>query len=115
MRIAFLLTGFYRSFDRVKYRYEFLANYYRADVFISTWNRDEWASNKDNYTREITKNDFEDFSRHVNVEALDIHDLDQYKINRQSFVSNIRNNDVLKTDARAIEHGIFWANRLRDQ
>lgn len=115
MRIAILLTGFYRSFDRVRARYQHLAEYYEADVFVHTWNRDEWAVNKDNYTRDITENDFSEFAKHVNLEEIVLHDLEHYRKNRIAFVENNRENDVLKTDPRAREHGTFWANRLRDQ
>lgn len=115
MRIAILLTGFYRSFDRVRARYEHLAEHYEADVFVHTWNKDEWAVNKDTYTRDITDTDFADFKTKVNLEGLVLHDLESYRKNRIEFIENPRINDVMKLDSRAHEHGAFWANRLRDQ
>lgn len=115
MRVAFLLTGFYRSFKETQAAYTHWANYYGADVYISTWDRDEWAKDKNNYTRTIKQQDFADFVSSINLGSLSMYDLENYNQSRVPFYQNPRPHDVMIADARAREHGTFWANRLRDQ
>lgn len=115
MRIAFLLTGFYRTFVQTQAAYVHWASLYNADVYISTWDKDEMSKDKDHYTREIKQQDFADFISRVNLGGLALHDIQEYKANRMPFHANKRTNDVMQTNPRAREHGEFWANRLRDQ
>ena len=112
MRCAILLTGFYRSFQQTWPSIEKLVNAHQMHVFISTWDKDSWASDKSTFTRQITKDDFPD-SKHI--VSIDVNDIDLYNSNRVVWKPNFRLNDVMNTDSRAAEHGPFWANRLRDQ
>ena len=113
MRVAVLLTGFCRTFDEVYGTIEeHLIKQYNADVFIATWDRRDNRNTKQVLASHVTHDDFKDV---INLRSCSIFDIDFYQKNRIPFVPNNRPDDVMVTDPRAIEHGEFWANRLRDQ
>ena len=113
MQVALLLTGFYRSFDKTRDNLLGIAKDLKADVFVATWDKDEWNTNKGKYNRAISM----DMLGRPQTEghATGIWDIEHYMENRVPFVQNNRDQDVMVTDPRAREHGLFWANRLRDQ
>ena len=112
MRVAILLTGFCRTFDKVSFTVEDVVRRYNADVYISTWNASDIRSSKKIVPIVITADKFKDIS---NIRACSIFDLEHYDNNRIPFTQNDRSDDIMITDPRAIEHGQYWANRLRDQ
>lgn len=112
MRVAILLTGFVRTFEKVFFTIEEIIKKYNADVYVSTWSVDDNRLTKQVISTNVTKDLFKDIP---NLQSCSIFDLENYKQNRIPFVRNNRSDDVMITDPRAIEHGDFWANRCRDQ
>jgi hypothetical protein len=113
MRVAIFVTGFYRSFDTVKHNINLISQKYNADVYIATWNVSDVRTSKNTILpTPITNHNFLDVN---NLKACSIYDLENYRQNRISFIQNTRDNDVMVTDPRAIQHGEYWANRLKDQ
>jgi len=112
MRVAILLTGFCRTFDTIKFTVEEIIQRYNADVYIATWNVTDNRQTKEVLPSIVTADNFKDLS---NLRACSIFDLDYYNKNKITFIQNDRSDDVMITDPRAIEHGQYWANRLRDQ
>jgi hypothetical protein len=112
MRVAILLTGFYRTFDSIKHNINDIIKRYDADVYVATWNYSDARIGKGIQTTVITR---DNFSSITNLKDCTIIDINNYNINRISFVPNGRWGDVMITNQRAIEHGEYWANRLKDQ
>jgi|694.fasta_scaffold85126_5 hypothetical protein len=112
MRVAILLTGFYRTFDSIKHNINDIIKRYDADVYVATWNYSDARIGKGIQTTVITR---DNFSNITNLKDCTIIDINNYNINRISFVPNGRWGDVMITNQRAIEHGEYWANRLKDQ
>lgn len=108
------MTGFARTYKRTysNFKKNILDNY-DSDVYICSWDKCQIKTGSN-----LTK---------VNESEI----LDQYKDNLSSYkfvnyedfydnrFKNIdfidRDDDVFKVDGRAIEHGSFWVERLRDQ
>ena len=112
MRVAILLTGFSRTFEKVYFTIEELIHRYNADVYIATWDVSDNRLTKEIISSEVTRDVFKDVP---NLMACSIFDLEYYTKNKIPFVQNNRSDDVMITDPRAIEHGPYWANRCRDQ
>ena len=112
MRVAILLTGFSRTFEKVFFTIEELIHRYNADVYIATWDVSDSRLTKEILPSKITREEFKDVP---NLMACSIFDLEYYNKNKIPFIQNDRSDDVMVTDPRAIEHGTFWANRCRDQ
>ena len=112
MRVAILLTGFSRTFEKVYFTIEELIHRYNADVYIATWDVSDNRLTKEIISSEVTRDVFKDVP---NLMACSIFDLEYYTKNKIPFVQNNRSDDVMITDPRAIEHGTYWADRCRDQ
>ena len=112
MRVAILLTGFSRTFEKVFFTIEELIHRYNADVYISTWDVSDNRITKEIIPSEVTRDVFKDVP---NLMSCSIFDLEYYTKNKIPFVQNNRLDDVMITDPRAIEHGTYWADRCRDQ
>ena len=112
MRVAILLTGFSRTFEKVFFTIEELIHRYNADVYIATWDVSDNRLTKEIISSEVTRDVFKDVP---NLMACSIFDLEYYTKNKIPFVQNNRSDDVMITDPRAIEHGTYWADRCRDQ
>jgi hypothetical protein len=112
MRVAILLTGFSRTFEKVFFTIEELIRRYNADVYIATWDVSDNRLTKEIISSEVTRDIFKDVP---NLMSCSIFDLEHYNKNKIPFIQNDRSDDVMVTDPRAIEHGTFWANRCRDQ
>ena len=112
MRVAILLTGFSRTFEKVFFTIEELIHIYNADVYIATWDVSDNRLTKEIISSEVTRYVFKDVP---NLMACSIFDLEYYTKNKIPFVQNNRSDDVMITDPRAIEHGTYWADRCRDQ
>jgi len=107
MKVAVLLTGFLRSYESMFYYLENnLLKKYNCDLYCITWDKQENNSkvNIDNFKI------YEKYLKNFKIES----SLD-YISNKKVFFPIERNNDVFKTNKRAIEHGPYWANRLIDQ
>lgn len=113
MKVALILTGFTRShiqnFDSIK---QLILNRYETDVYFATWNKTQsnvrselLKSNNENII-ELYKNYLKEYT---------IVDFDFYQQNRKPITFLNREEDVFKVNKRAIEHGPFWVERLRDQ
>lgn len=113
MKVALLLTGFTRShiqnFESVK---RFVLERYKPDVYFATWNKTQ-----SNVSSEILHSNSEkiiDLYKKY-LKEYTIVDFDFYQQNRKNISFLDRNDDVFKVNKRAIEHGSFWVERLRDQ
>lgn len=113
MKVALLLTGFTRShiqnFESIK---KFILERYDTDVYFSTWNKtqsqigSELLSSNNDKIIELYKNYLKEYT---------IVDFDFYQEHRKNILFLDREDDVFKVNKRAIEHGSFWVERLRDQ
>jgi hypothetical protein len=112
MRVAILLTGFYRTFDSIKNNVNDITKRYNADVYVATWNFSDARLGKAIQPTGITRGNFSDIN---NLKDCVILDINNYNSNRIAFAPNGRWGDAMITIQRAVEHGEFWANRLRDQ
>lgn len=122
MKVAVLLTGHSRDYSKT---FESLKNNilekYDCDVYFNTWDVSESSPD-----RGISRT-FNISPRKVNTQSLvntyqhylknyNIEDSENYTKNRFSNISFLdRNDDVFKTNERAIYHGSYWVERLRDQ
>jgi len=107
MKIAIIMTGFLRTYESMFYFLEKnILNKYDCDLFCITWEQQENFKNVD-------LNCFKIYEKHLKNYKLESNKL--YYNNKKSFVPLDRNNDVFKTNQRAIHHGAYWANRLIDQ
>lgn len=117
MRIAFLMTGYYRGFDITKERLYHWAQSVNADLFFTTWDKDERISDKDKFFRDITPDLFHDAPNKKQVNILSV---DNFKKNRVPWIRNPRPDDVTVTDPWAVQHDVgekninYWCNRIKD-
>lgn len=108
MKIALMLTGFLRTYEKsYKFLENNLFNKYNIDIYLSTWNRQENGSF-------IAKDFYNLYSKH-NLKKVIIEDIDSYNKNKFIIKKITRLNDVFDINERAKEHGFYWANRLKDQ
>ena len=115
MKIALILTGHSRKYkecyDSIK---KFILDQHDVDIYLSTWNKTQ-VSIIAPQVHDIDVNEVINTYRPV---SCFIQDYDTYYNNRFAPIdihSNPRIDDVFKTNARAIEHGSKWVERLRDQ
>jgi hypothetical protein len=122
MKVAVLLTGHCRNFDK---SFESLKknvlDKYDCDVYFNTWNTNEPSLDRglnvkfnipqkpfdiqpliEKYKPYLKNYNFENYDDYINNRFVNISFLD-------------RDDDVFKTNERAIQHGSFWVERLRDQ
>jgi hypothetical protein len=114
MKVALLLTGFprtyKRTFDNLKSN---ILDVHDVDTYICTWDKCQLKSGQPpvDVDMEDLINTYQEnlFSyRFINYE--------KYNANRFESIQFLdRPWDVFKTDPRAIEHGSYWVERLRDQ
>jgi hypothetical protein len=114
MKIALLLTGFPRTyettFENLKKN---ILNKYDTDIYISSWNKSQLRSGDSYIEVDVPKllNKYSDWK--VKYQFFDVHDHQKNRFDCINFLN--RNYDVFKTNSRAIEHGSYWVERLRDQ
>lgn len=114
MKIALLLTGFSRTF---KETYPLLKknilDAYDVDIYLCSWDLTQLVSGQ----------------RYVPVDIKDVLSTYGTNVKRSKFLSHVdhlavrydpitfldREDDVFKVNKRAIEHGSYWVERLRDQ
>lgn len=113
MRIALLLTGFTRShqnnFNSIR---KFILDRYDTDVYFATWDKTQGNLNSSLFDSnnsaiiDLYSNKLKNYS---------IINFEEYLGNKKIINFIDRENDVFKVDQRAIQHGSFWVERLRDQ
>ena len=107
MKIAVLLTGFLRTNKNTfQYLENNLLQKYNCDLFCISWDMQE------NNTK-LKLDDFYLYNKYL--KNYKIESSEEYYKNKKVFVPIDRENDVFKNNARAKEHGSYWANRLIDQ
>ncbi len=114
MKVALLLTGFVRTylqtFPNLK---EKILDSHDVDVYICSWDKSQLRS-LEQYS-EINKTDILETYKNWLVDAKFLSH-DGYEIVKPSPIQFIdRENDVFKVNERAIAHGSYWVERLRDQ
>lgn len=113
MKVALLLTGFTRShlqnFQTIKH---FILDRYDTDVYFATW--DKTQGNLNSELIQSDNNSIIDLYGNK-LKKYSIVDFDYYTKNKTTIKLLDRTEDVFKTDPRAINHGAFWVERLRDQ
>jgi hypothetical protein len=115
MKIALILTGYSRTYKECyENTKKFILDAHDVDVYLSTWNKTQSSF----LQPQINSFDVNDLIRTYNPVKYRIEDYDSYYGNRFPSIdieSNPRPDDIFKTNARAIEHGSKWVERLRDQ
>jgi hypothetical protein len=122
MKVAILLTGhsrdYNKTFDSLKKN---LLDVYDCDVYFNTWDTNKTSSDRGvNRTFNIPEKlvdtqslveKYQPYLKNYNFESWD-----SYTNNRFPSISFLdRPDDVFKVNKRAIHHGSFWVERLRDQ
>lgn len=114
MKIALLLTGFPRTYKRTyKNLKKNILDVYDVDTYICSWDKSQLKSGETlittdtvdvitSYPGKISSYIFVDYEKYVEKRFSSIKLLD-------------RDNDVFKVDPRAMQHGSYWVERLRDQ
>jgi hypothetical protein len=114
MKVALLLTGFTRSYDSTyPYLKEHILDKYDVDIYISSWLESQMISKHE--IQPINHIDVLDLygKRIKKCEFLDLSEYNQNRFPPIQFLD--RSDDVFKVNPRAIEHGTYWVERLRDQ
>lgn len=122
MKVAILLTGhsrdFNKSFDFLK---KAILDVYDCDVYFNTWDVNQTSPDR-GMTRTFNIPEkpldkqpliekYQPYLKNYNFESWD-----SYTNNRFPSLSLLdRPDDVFKVNERAIYHGSFWVERLRDQ
>lgn len=113
MKVALLLTGFTRShvhnFDSIK---RCILDKYSTDVYFATWNKTQSKVGSELLVSDNKK--IIDLYSDV-IKEYSIVDLDAYLKYKSKIKFIDRDTDVFKVNQRAIDHGSFWVERLRDQ
>ncbi len=122
MKVAVILTGHCRDYEKtLDALKENVLDKHDTDLYINTWD-----VNQNSPIRDISAS-FNLPSKKINEQKLlqayslylknyNIESYEDYKKNRFSNIKFIeRVNDIFKTDNRAIQHGAYWIERLRDQ
>lgn len=122
MKVAVILTGhsrdYEKTFDSLKQN---VLDKYNSDVYINTWDISESSpiravsatfnlpNKKINQQKLLEK--YSSYLKNYNIESSD-----DYTTNRFPNINFIdRPDDVFKVNERAIYHGSYWVERLRDQ
>jgi hypothetical protein len=122
MKVAVLLTGHSRDYSKT---FESLKNNvldkYDCDVYLNTWDINQSSPDRSvnvsfnlpnkNVDVDLLIKKYSKYLKKYNVE-----NWETYKNNRFQPIQFLdRENDVFKTNERAIQHGSYWVERLRDQ
>jgi hypothetical protein len=122
MKVAVLLTGHNRSYESTfESLKQSVLDKYDCDIYINTWDVNQPSSERQvNATFSLP-------NRPVNQSALvekyspyltkcNFENWENYEKNRFPNISFLdRNDDVFKVNERAIYHGTYWVERLRNQ
>lgn len=122
MKVAIILTGHCRDFDKTFESFENnVFKKYNADVYFNTWDVNQNSVNRGvnshfnlpNHPvdRESILTKLKPYLKNYKFESWE-----DYEKNRFPNISFLdREDDVFKVNERAIYHGSFWVERLRDQ
>jgi hypothetical protein len=114
MKIALLMTGFPRTYGKTYQNLKKnILDIHDVDTYICSWDKCQLKSGGPiisadtadvlrTYCGKLICYNFIDYERYVSKRFENINFLD-------------RHGDVFKTDPRAMEHGSYWVERLRDQ
>jgi len=113
MKTALILTGYSRRYKECRESVKRFLDTYNADVYIATWNKTNSSIN----TPKIDLVDNNDVIESYKPLVSYIQNHDEYYNTRFPIIDiySKQENNVFKTNARAIEHGSRWVERLRDQ
>ena len=120
MKVAIVLTGHCRDFDLTFSNFEkYLFKKYNADVYFNTWDVTQNSINtvgKNNLVEYPLDKDYlllklKPYLKNYNFECWE-----DYQKNRFANISFLdRPDDVFKVNPRAIYHGTYYVERIRDQ
>jgi hypothetical protein len=119
MKIAVVLTGHCRDFDKSFPKFKELFEKYNCDVYFNTWDINEHSINtlgkfnlsKHPVDKEKLISTLSSYLKNYNFESWE-----NYEKNRFPKIEFIdRADDVFKVNPRAIHHGSFYVERIRDQ
>jgi hypothetical protein len=122
MKVAVILTGHCRDFDKTFDTFKnSIFDKYNTDVYFNTWDVNQSSVNREVNGHFNLPNRYVDTS--ILLEKLkpylknyNFESWENYEKNRFPNISFLdRPDDVFKTNERAIYHGSFWVERLRDQ
>lgn len=122
MKVAVILTGHSRDYNKT---FDLLnknvLEKYNADLFINTWDINQSSPDRSINVSFNLPNKSIDVNVLIekygnNLKKYNIENWENYKNNRFPPIKFLdRENDVFKVNERAIEHGSYWVERLRDQ
>lgn len=122
MKLAVILTGHTRNFEKT---FESLKknvlDKHDCDLFINTWDKNQNSVNTGQFgkfnlmyhpvDKNLINQTYQPYLKKSNFESIE-----DYENNRFEPIQFLnRENDVFKVNERAIYHGTFWVERLRDQ
>lgn len=114
MKIALLMTGFPRTYKKTYHNLKKnILDIHDVDTYICSWDKCQMNSGGPIITvdsEDVLNTYCEKLKSYVFI------DYEKYVLNRFRNIDFLdRPNDVFKIDPRAIEHGSYWVERLRDQ
>lgn len=121
MKVAVILTGYCKDYEK---SFSFLQTNvlkkYECDVYINTWDVNQYSVNTGqignfNLPLHLVDTDALLLNYKSNLIKYNIECWDDYVTNRFPNISFLdRDDDVFKINQRAIYHGSFWVEKLRD-
>ena len=120
MKVAVLLTGHCRDYENtVTSLQKNVLDKYDCDLYFNTWDVNQHSINTGqigNFNLPLHPIDKNKLISTFNPKNYNIESNSKYSKNRFANIKFIdRENDVFKVNERAIYHGSFWVERLRDQ
>jgi hypothetical protein len=119
MKIAIVLTGHSRDFNKSFPKFKEIFDKYNADVYFNTWDVNQHSINsvgsfnlpKYPINKEELLEKLNPYIKNYNIESSE-----NYEKNRFPNIEFIdRPDDVFKVNERAIYHGSYYVERIRDQ
>lgn len=119
MKIAIVLTGHCRDFDKSLPKFKEIFEKYNCDLFFNTWDVNEYSINslgKFNLSKHPVNKEKLISSLSPYLKNYNFQNWEEYEKNRFPKIEFIdRVDDVFKVNPRAIYHGSFYVERIRDQ
>lgn len=119
MKIAIVLTGHSRDFNKSFPKFKEIFDKYNTDVYFNTWDVNQHSVNsvgrfnlpKYPVNKEELLEKLNPYIKNYNIESSE-----NYEKNRFPNIEFIdRPDDVFKVNPRAVHHGSFYVERIRDQ
>lgn len=120
MKVAVILTGHCRDYEKsLPYLESNVFQKYDCDVYLNTWDVNQHSVNTGQFGKfnlALHTIDSDKLIKAFNPKKCNIENVDSYTKNRFPNIEFLdRDGDVFKVNERAIYHGSFWVERLRDQ